>query len=148
MAFPKKARFVVIGAGIHGLSTAWHLSEKLKKKNGNNSNNDIVVIDKITYAGNLNNLGLLLHNKRLKFIKADICNYKIIKKALAKTDLLINAAAESHVDKSIDSPDIFIESRFTSNSNVLVYFTKIISSEVTCQSADKALISIESGIIS
>ena len=46
MAFPKKARFVVIGAGIHGLSTAWHLSEKLKKKNGNGANNDIVVIDK------------------------------------------------------------------------------------------------------
>ena len=46
MAFPKKARFVVIGAGIHGLSTAWHLSEKLKKKNGNGSNNDIVVIEK------------------------------------------------------------------------------------------------------
>ena len=32
MAFPKKARFVVIGAGIHGLSTAWHLAEKIKKK--------------------------------------------------------------------------------------------------------------------
>jgi len=46
MAFPKKARFVVIGAGIHGLSTAWHLAEKLKKKNGNGTNNDIVVIDK------------------------------------------------------------------------------------------------------
>ena len=46
MAFPKKARFVVIGAGIHGLSTAWHLSEKLKKKNGNGKNNEIVVIDK------------------------------------------------------------------------------------------------------
>mgnify|MGYP003310230695 CR=1 FL=1 len=46
MAFPKKARFVVIGAGIHGLSTAWHLSEKLKKKNGNSANNDIVVLDK------------------------------------------------------------------------------------------------------
>ena len=46
MAFPKKAKFVVIGAGIHGLSTAWHLSEKLKKKNGNGSGNDIVVIDK------------------------------------------------------------------------------------------------------
>ncbi len=46
MAFPKKARFVVIGAGIHGLSTAWHLSEKLKKKNGNGANNDIIVIDK------------------------------------------------------------------------------------------------------
>ena len=46
MAFPKKARFVVIGAGIHGLSTAWQLAEKLKKKNGNGSNNDIVVLDK------------------------------------------------------------------------------------------------------
>ena len=46
MAFPKKARFVVIGAGIHGLSTAWHLAEKMKKKNGNGSNNDIVVLDK------------------------------------------------------------------------------------------------------
>ena len=49
MAFPKKARFVVIGAGIHGLSTAWHLAEKLKKKNGNGSNNDIVVLDKGDY---------------------------------------------------------------------------------------------------
>ena len=46
MAFPKKAKYVVIGAGIHCLSTAWHLAEKLKKKNGNGINNDIVVIDK------------------------------------------------------------------------------------------------------
>ena len=46
MAFPKKAKFVVIGAGIHGLSTAWHLSEKLKKKNSNGTNNEIVVIEK------------------------------------------------------------------------------------------------------
>ena len=45
MAFPTKAKYVIIGAGIHGLSTAWHLAEKIKKK-GNGSNNDIVVIDK------------------------------------------------------------------------------------------------------
>ena len=44
MSFPTKAKYVVIGAGIHGLSTAWHLAEKIKK-NGNGSNNDIVVID-------------------------------------------------------------------------------------------------------
>ena len=43
MAFPKKARFVVIGAGIHGLSTAWHLAEKLRKKNGNGTNNFLAV---------------------------------------------------------------------------------------------------------
>jgi len=46
MAFPTKAKYVVIGTGIHGLSTAWHLAEGLKKKNSNGSNNDIVVIDK------------------------------------------------------------------------------------------------------
>jgi len=49
MAFPKKARFVVVGAGIHGLSTAWHLAEKIKK-NGNGANNEIVVIDKNAIA--------------------------------------------------------------------------------------------------
>ena len=38
MAFPKKARYVDIGAGIQGLRTAWHLAEKLKKKNGNGAN--------------------------------------------------------------------------------------------------------------
>ena len=47
MAFPTKAKYVVIGTGIHGLSTAWHLAEGLKKKNSNGSNNDIVVIDKV-----------------------------------------------------------------------------------------------------
>jgi len=46
MAFPTKAKYVVIGTGIHGLSTAWHLAEGLKKKNSNSSNNDIVVLDK------------------------------------------------------------------------------------------------------
>ena len=45
MGFPTKAKYVVIGSGIHGLSTAWHLAEKIKKK-GNGSNNDIVVVDK------------------------------------------------------------------------------------------------------
>ena len=45
MAFPKKAKYVIIGAGIHGLSTAWHLAKKIKK-NGNGSNNEIVVLDK------------------------------------------------------------------------------------------------------
>ena len=45
MAFPKKAKYVIIGAGIHGLSTAWHLAKKIKK-NGNASNNEIVVLDK------------------------------------------------------------------------------------------------------
>jgi glycine/D-amino acid oxidase-like deaminating enzyme len=49
MAFPKKARFVVIGAGIHGLSTAWHLAKKLKAK-GIGDGSKILVIDKNSIA--------------------------------------------------------------------------------------------------
>ena len=49
MTFPTKAKYVIIGAGIHGLSTAWHLAQKIKK-NGNSSDNDIVVIDKSEIA--------------------------------------------------------------------------------------------------
>ena len=45
MTFPNKAKYVIIGAGIHGLSTAWHLAQKIKK-NGNSSDSDIVVIEK------------------------------------------------------------------------------------------------------
>ena len=46
---PNKAKYVVIGAGVHGLSTAWHLGERLKK-NGGVKENDIVVIDKSSVA--------------------------------------------------------------------------------------------------
>ena len=49
MSFPKKAKYVIIGGGIHGLSTAWHLAQKIKK-NGNGSNNDIVVVEKSDVA--------------------------------------------------------------------------------------------------
>ena len=44
MAFPKKAKYVIIGAGIHGLSTAWHLAEKIKNS-GNGTNNESTMID-------------------------------------------------------------------------------------------------------
>ena len=46
MELPKKAKFVIIGAGIHGLSTAWHIGEKLRAKGQTVKENDIVVLDK------------------------------------------------------------------------------------------------------
>jgi len=79
----------------------------------------IVVIDKLTYAGNLNNLGSLLRNKRVKFIKADIGNYKVMKDALSKTDLLINAAAESHVDNSFGNSKIFSKTNIIGTHTLL-----------------------------
>ena len=46
MAFPSRAKYVIIGAGVHGLSTAWHLAESLQAKGKNGGNHEIVVLDK------------------------------------------------------------------------------------------------------
>ena len=45
MAFPSRAKYVIIGAGVHGLSTAWHLAESLQAKGKNGGNHEIVVLD-------------------------------------------------------------------------------------------------------
>ena len=50
MELPKKAKFVIIGAGIHGLSTAWNIGEKLREKGHSVKENDIVVLDKTGIA--------------------------------------------------------------------------------------------------
>ena len=77
----------------------------------NNSNDDIICIDKLTYAGNMETLELALSNPRFTFYKADITDrdeiFDIIKKE--KPDIVVNFAAESHVDRSIENPSIFLE---------------------------------------
>mgnify|MGYP001184412204 FL=1 len=100
------------GAGFIGSHIVNYFYNTYKKSH-------IVVIDKLTYAGNLNNLGPLLRNKRVKFVKADICNYKIMKDALSKTDLLINAAAESHVDNSYGNSKIFSKTNIIGTHTLL-----------------------------
>ncbi len=69
----------------------------------------IVNLDKLTYAGRLENLKELEGNKNYKFIKGDICNKKTVQKAVKGIDIIINFAAESHVDRSIVSPEDFIK---------------------------------------
>ena len=100
------------GAGFIGSHIVNYFYNNYKKSH-------IVVIDKLTYAGNLNNLGSLLRNKRIKFVKADIGNYKIMKDALSKTDLLINAAAESHVDNSYGNSKIFSKTNIIGTHTLL-----------------------------
>jgi uncharacterized protein YbjT (DUF2867 family) len=58
----------------------------------------IVVLDKLTYAGNLNNLKTVM--KKIEFIKGDICNRKLVERIANRVDVIVNFAAESHVDKS------------------------------------------------
>ena len=75
MSFPTKAKYVVIGAGIHGLSTAWHLAEKIKK-NGNGSNNDIIVLDKGGIASGASGVacGVVRNNYFQQYVKKILFN--------------------------------------------------------------------------
>ena|SRR3990167_6864926 len=68
----------------------------------------IVNFDKLTYAGNLNNLKDIKGLKNYEFVKGDIANIRDVKKAVKDVDIIINFAAESHVDKSILDPAPFI----------------------------------------
>lgn len=69
----------------------------------------IVNLDKLTYAGNLNNLRDIENNPRYKFIKGDICNPKIVDQIMEDVDWVVNFAASTHVDRSILNPYEFVK---------------------------------------
>lgn len=79
-----------------------------------NTNYEIVNLDKLTYAGNIENLKDIENNDNYDFIKGDICNKNLVDSIVSNNiDMIINFAAESHVDRSIENPNIFF------NTNVL-----------------------------
>lgn len=71
----------------------------------------IICVDKLTYAGNLSTLTSVMTNPNFRFVKADICDRKSINQLFEeeKPDMIVNFAAESHVDRSINNPGIFLE---------------------------------------
>jgi len=81
----------------------------------------VVNLDKLTYAGNLENLAEFLDHENHKFVKGDICDTEVIGKIITehKIDTIINFAAESHVDRSIAEPKIFIETNITGTLTLL-----------------------------
>lgn len=74
----------------------------------NHAEDQIINLDKLTYAGNLDNLKSIENNPNYKFIKGDICNPKIVQKAMEGVDVVVHFAAESHVDRSIVEPAPFV----------------------------------------
>ncbi len=81
----------------------------------------IVNLDKLTYAGNLENLAGFENHPNHKFIKGDICDGALIEKIIGqyRVDTIINFAAESHVDRSITEPKVFIETNVTGTLTLL-----------------------------
>ena len=74
----------------------------------NHPDDEVVNLDKLTYAGNLENLRKVENNPKYKFIKGDIVDGKVVDKAMEGVDLVVHFAAESHVDRSITGPAVFV----------------------------------------
>jgi dTDP-glucose 4,6-dehydratase len=70
---------------------------------------NIVNLDNLTYSGNRDNLSDIEDNPRYEFVKGDICDSKITEKLAQKSDVIINFAAESHVDRSIKDSKLFVK---------------------------------------
>jgi dTDP-glucose 4,6-dehydratase len=69
----------------------------------------LVVFDKLTYAGNLANLAEVEGDPRYRFVRGDINDASLVDELAANVDAIVNFAAESHVDRSIEKPDAFIQ---------------------------------------
>ena len=70
----------------------------------------IICLDKLTYAGNLSTLKSVMDNPNFRFVKADICDRDAVDKLFDEEhpDVVVNFAAESHVDRSIENPEVFL----------------------------------------
>lgn len=93
------------GAGFIGGNFCHYMVEKYP-------NDQFVCLDALTYAGNMETLSDILDKKNFKFVKGNICDTEFVDKLFAaeKFDIVVNFAAESHVDRSIQNPKIFLES--------------------------------------
>lgn len=110
------ARKVLItgGAGFIGSNYVHYHVEKY-------SDDRVVVLDKLTYAGNLPNIQSLIDLEQVKFVCGDIADRSFVHDLFAeeKFDLVINFAAETHVDRSILEPGIFVETNIVGTHNLL-----------------------------
>lgn len=93
------------GAGFIGSNFVFYMLGKY-------SDYRIVCLDKLTYAGNLSTLDPVMENPNFRFVKEDICDREAVNRLFEEEhpDMVVNFAAETHVDRSIEDPDVFLQS--------------------------------------
>lgn len=101
------------GAGFIGSAVVRHII--------NYTNDTVLNVDKLTYAGNLESLCSIETNPRYQFVQADICDAVAMRELFNnfQPDLVMHLAAESHVDRSIDGPSAFIQTNIVGTYNLL-----------------------------
>ena len=102
------------GAGFIGSNFVYFMLEKHPEYN-------IVCLDALTYAGNLKTLDTALKNPNFKFVKGDIADRELVFKLFEdeKFDIVVNFAAESHVDRSIEDPGIFLKTNILGTQTLM-----------------------------
>lgn len=102
------------GAGFIGANFIFYMLDKYPEYR-------IVCLDKLTYAGNLETLTNVMENPKFRFMKGDICDSKTVSNLFQeeKPDIIVNFAAESHVDKSIENPQLFLETNILGSATLM-----------------------------
>lgn len=138
-----KTLLVTGGAGFIGSNFIRYM---VRKDNGYK----IINLDKLTYAGNLENLKDIEDIKNYRFIKGDICDRDLVEDIFSgnKIDAVVNFAAESHVDRSITDPGVFIQTDVYGVFVLLEAATKYKSKVFLQISTDEVYGSIEKGSFS
>jgi dTDP-glucose 4,6-dehydratase len=109
-------------------------------------NTELVIgFDALTYAGKITNMGNFANHNRFTFIKGDITQVKHLEEAIPNNAVVINFAAESHVDRSIENPNIFLETNILGVGNLLNVSLKKNIKKFVQISTDEVLGSIEIG---
>ncbi|OHY73457.1 dTDP-glucose 4,6-dehydratase [Priestia aryabhattai] len=112
-----KEILVTGGAGFIGLNFVYYLL--------NNTSYTVTVIDTLTYASNSKEIFKLMSNPRFRFIKGNITNNQDIGAAMdRKYEVIVHFAAESHVDKSINNPEAFVQTNVVGTSYLLQWLLK------------------------
>ena len=100
------------GAGFIG-------SHFVKRQLLSKSWQSVTVLDSLTYAGNLANLADLESNPKFSFVKGDICDSVLVDRLTSAMDVVVNFAAESHVDRSLLDGDKFVLTNVVGTTNLL-----------------------------